>query len=217
MENIIFNAVLLLISIGGFLLGKFVFPNVPKSVADKLRQLAAWADKFVVWAREFRKQDSGPAKMEMVVEQLKAVAKEAGWDVTEDQLRAIAQAAYENMMKGAEEAQQTQEPALGAAPAASAARYYEIGQRKYAEAPTVVINVPAPAAGVPGVAVATDNVPEGALEPNADGSVNAYDEAGLKVGTVDAATADAAAAGVDVVVVEGGQTARDGTQDGASE
>ena len=27
MENIIFNAVLLLISIGGFLLGKFIFPN----------------------------------------------------------------------------------------------------------------------------------------------------------------------------------------------
>ena len=205
MENIIFNAVLLLISIGGFLLGKFVFPNVPKSVADKLRQLAAWADKFVVWAREFRKQDSGTAKMEMVVEQLKAVAKEAGWNVTEDQLRAIAQAAYENMMKGAAEAQQPQEIAQ----AASTARYYEIGRRKFAEASTVVINVPggSAAVSVPGVAVATDNVPEGALEPNPDGSVNAYDEAGLKVGTVDAATAEAAA-GVDVVIVEGGQAAQ---------
>ena len=215
MENIIYNAVLLLISIGGFLLGKFVFPNVPKSVADKLRQLAAWADKFVVWAREFRKQDSGPAKMEMVVEQLKAVAKEAGWDVTEDQLRAIAQAAYENMMKGAAEAQ----PPQGTAQGASTARYYEIGQRKFAEASTVVINVPGGSAAVDaqGVAVATDNVPEGALEPNTDGSVNAYDEAGLKVGTVDAAAAEAAATGVDAVIVEGGQTAQDGTQDGASE
>ena len=106
MENIIFNAVLLLISIGGFLLGKFVFPNVPKSVADKLRQLAAWADKFVVWAREFMKTSSGHEKMEMVVEQLEAIAKEAGLNVTKDQLRAIAQAAYENMMKGAAEAQQ---------------------------------------------------------------------------------------------------------------
>ena len=104
-------------------------------------------------------------------------------------------------------------------PAASAARYYEIGQRKYAEASTVVINVPGGSAEVaaPGAAVATDNVPEGALEPNPDGSVNAYDEAGLKVGTVDAATAEAAATGVDVVIVEGGQTAQDGTQDGASE
>lgn len=210
MENIIFNAVLLLISIGGFLLGKFVFPNVPKSVADKLRQLAAWADKFVVWAREFRKQDSGPAKMEMVVEQLKAVAKEAGWDVTEDQLRAIAQAAYENMMAGAAEAQQPQEPAQ----AASAARYYEIGERKFAEASTVVINMPGAAAeNAPRVAVATDNVPEGALEPNPDGSVNAYDEAGLKVGTVDAATAEAAA-GADAVIVEDGQAYQGAAQNG---
>lgn len=169
MENIIFNAVLLLISIGGFLLGKYVFPNVPKSVSDKLRQLAAWADKFVVWAREFRKQDSGHDKMEMVVEQLKAVAKEAGWDVTEDQLRAIAQTAYENMMAGAAAAQQPQEAAQGA----NTARYYEIGERKFAEASTVVINVPGGPAAVaaPGVAVATDNVPEGALEPNQDGSV----------------------------------------------
>lgn len=214
MENIIFNAVLLLISIGGFLLGKFVFPNVPKSVADKLRQLAAWADKFVVWAREFMKTSSGHEKMEMVVEQLEAIAKEAGLNVTKDQLRAIAQAAYENMMKGAAEAQQPQEPAQGV----SAARYYEIGQRKFAEASTVVINVPggSAAVAVPGVAVATDNVPEGALEPNPDGSVNAYDEAGLKVGTVDADTAEAVAAGVDVVIVEGGQAARDGTQDGAN-
>ena len=213
MENIIFNAVLLLISIGGFLLGKFVFPNVPKSVADKLRQLAAWADKFVVWAREFMKTSSGHEKMEMVVEQLEAIAKEAGLNVTKDQLRAIAQAAYENMMKGAAEAQQPQEPAQGV----SAARYYEIGQRKFAEASTVVINVPGGSAAVaaPGAAVATDNVPEGALEPNPDGSVNAYDEAGLKVGTVDTATAEAAA-GVDVVIVEGGQAARNEQQDGAN-
>ena len=88
-------------------------------------------------------------------------------------------------------------------------------QQEYAEASTVVINVPGPAAGAPGVAVATDNVPEGAPEPNPDGSVNAYDEAGLKVGTVDAATAEAAA-GVDVVIVEGGQAARNEQQDGAN-
>lgn len=69
------------------------------------------------------------------------------------------------------------------------------------------------AVAAPGVAVATDNVPEGALEPNPDGSVNAYDEAGLKVGTVDAATAEAAAAGVGVVVVEDGQAAQGAAQD----
>ena len=200
MKNLILQAVALLVSVGAFLLGKYVFPNVSKSVTAKLRELAAWADKFVVWAREFHKQASGHDKMEMVVEQLQAVAKEAGWDVTEDQLRAIAQAAYENMMAGAAEAEAAQD--------ADKAKFYEIGQRKYAEASTVVINVPAGVPvpdNMPGVAVAVDEVPEGALDVNQDGSVNVYDAAGQKVGTVDAATAEALAAGVGVVIIPGQQ------------
>lgn len=36
----------------------------------------------------------------------------------------------------------------------------------------------------------TDNVPEGALQTNPDGSVNAYDEDGNKIGTVDAETVE---------------------------
>ena len=165
-----------------------------------------WPLKFVVWAREFQKQASGPDKMEMVVEQLKAVAKEAGWNVTEDQLRAIAQAAYENMMAGAAEADTAQD--------ADKAKYYEIGQRKYAEASTVVINVPGSAAGV---AVATDNVPAGALDVNPDGSVNAYDAAGQKVGTVDAATAEAAASAVHTVIIPGQQQEPAQTAQGAAQ
>lgn len=40
-----------------------------------------------------------------------------------------------------------------------------------------------PGMEVPGVEM-TDNVPDGALEPNADGTVNAYDEDGNIVGTL---------------------------------
>lgn len=36
----------------------------------------------------------------------------------------------------------------------------------------------------------TDEIPEGALDTNPDGSVNAYDAAGNKVGTVDAKTVE---------------------------
>lgn len=36
----------------------------------------------------------------------------------------------------------------------------------------------------------TDNVPDGALETNADGSVNSYDESGKPVGTVDIETVE---------------------------
>ena len=52
----------------------------------------------------------------------------------------------------------------------------------------------------------TDNVPEGALQTNPDGSVNAYDADGNKVGTVDAAT---------VAAVTGNTGACDGQQDNA--
>lgn len=41
---------------------------------------------------------------------------------------------------------------------------------------------------IPSKVELTDDVPEGALDTNPDGSVNAYDEAGNKVSTVDAET-----------------------------
>ena len=53
----------------------------------------------------------------------------------------------------------------------------------------------------------TDNVPEGALKTNPDGSVPAFDESGHPVGTVDAETAQKATG-------EGAETATDG-QNGA--
>ncbi len=52
----------------------------------------------------------------------------------------------------------------------------------------------------------TDNVPEGALQTNPDGSVNAYDADGNKVGTVDAAT---------VAAVTGNTGEGDGQQENA--
>lgn len=54
------------------------------------------------------------------------------------------------------------------------------------------------------IAGMTDDVPEGALQTNPDGSVNAYDADGNKVGTVDAAT---------VAAVTGNIGADDGQQD----
>lgn len=61
--------------------------------------------------------------------------------------------------------------------------------------PTVVINTGT-------AAVATDNVPDGALQSNTDGTVNAYDGAGNKVGTVSAEGAEKAANNVGAIVTE---------------
>ena len=62
----------------------------------------------------------------------------------------------------------------------------------------------------------TDNVPEGALKPNPDGSVPAFDESGHPIGVVDAATVAAATGQQEAqkATGEGAETATDG-QNGA--
>ena len=192
MNEVIYAAVYFAVTLGAFLLGKYVFPNIPKIVTDKLGELSEWAAKFVEWAKEFKKDKTGEEKMAAVVEQLKKIADEAGLNVTEDQLKAIAQTAYNAMKAGEKES--TAEPleALTATPAA-----------------TVVINTTAPVTTTEKVAIATDNVPEGATETNADGTVNLYDAAGNITGSVTKEEAEKMAAEVTKIVDEEGNTLAD--------
>ena len=104
MNDIIILAVQLGLTVAAFVIGKYVFPNIPKNVIDKLNMLSQWAAQFVVWAKEFMKKETGEEKMAAVVEKLKEIADEAGIEVTEDQLRAIAQSAYNAMKAGEKEA-----------------------------------------------------------------------------------------------------------------
>lgn len=192
MDKIIMQAVVLGVMVAAFLTGKYVFPNIPKSVTDKLNTLSQWAAQFVIWAREFMKSETGEEKMAMVVQKLKEIADEAGIKVTEDQLKAIAQAAYEAMMAGQKEADMT-EAAKKAAMTVAAPT-----------AATVIINAGADkvTAKEAKTAILTDEVPEGALDENTDGTVNVYDEDGKKTGTVDKKVAEAAAVNVDVIITE---------------
>lgn len=177
MNNIIYAAVYFGVTLAAFMLGKYVFPKVPQNVTNKLASLSAWAAEFVVWAREFKKSQTGEEKMEAVVEKLKEIAEEMGINVTEDQLKAIAQSAYESMKAGEMAAAPLE--AVAAVPAA-----------------TVVINTTGT------VATATDNVPADVLEENPDGTVNVYDADGNKVGTVSAEEAEKAASNVGVIITE---------------
>ena len=183
MNDIIILAVQLGITVAAFVVGKYVFPNLPKNVTDKLTALSQWAAKFVEWAKEFMKKQTGEEKMAAVVEKLKEIADEAGIEVTEDQLRAIAQSAYNAMKAGEKEAAVIELQALEAV-----------------QVPTVNIYTGPAAAGK--TAVATDEVPEGALEDNEDGTVNVYDADGNKTGTIPAAEAAAAAEGVTHIELE---------------
>lgn len=186
MNDIILLAVQLGIAVAAFAAGKYIFPKVPKTVTDKLNMLSQWAAQFVVWAKEFMKKQTGEEKMAAVVEKLKEIADEAGLDVAEDQLKAIAQSAYNAMKAGEKEAETDN------------ATYYKVGQREAAKGSTVNIYT-----GYSGTtAVATNNVPDGALEDNPDGSVNVYNEDGEKVGTITAEEAEAAEQNVGKIVIE---------------
>lgn len=167
MNNIIILAIQLAVAVGAFMLGKYVFPNIPQSVSEKLEELSGWAAQFVVWAREFMKSSTGKEKMDKVVEQLNKIADEAGLEVTEEQLRAITQTAYEAMIAGTKEAGETVEA---------------FQTETTVPAITIINHGPAAVETNGTVAVATDNVPEDALEENPDGTVNTYNEAGEKVG-----------------------------------
>lgn len=193
MNDIIILAVRLGITVAAFVVGRYVFPNLPKNVTDKLTTLSQWAAKFVEWAKEFMKKQTGEEKMTAVVEKLKEIADEAGIKVTEDQLRAIAQSAYNAMKAGEKEA--------GAAAEETLATYYKIGERAAAKGSTVNIYTGTAPAEVK-TAVATDEVPEGALEDNEDGTVNTYDADGNKTGTIPAEEAAAAAEGVTHIEIE---------------
>ena len=195
MDNIIVLAIQLAVAVGAFVIGKYVFPNIPKSVSEKLQELSGWAEQFVVWAREFMKSASGKEKMDKVVEQLKKIADEAGLKVTEEQLRAIAQTAYEAMMAGEKEAGQAAETLQQEAMTVPAI--------------TIINNGPAAVKTTGNVAVATDNVPDGALKENEDGTVNTYNEAGNITGSVTKEEVEKMAAEVTKIVDEEGNTLAD--------
>lgn len=191
MNDIILLAVQLGIAVVAFAAGKYIFPKAPKNVADKLDMLSQWAAQFVVWAKEFMKEQTGEEKMAVVVEKLKEIADEAGLGVTQDQLKAIAQSAY-NAMKAGEK---------GVGTDTDNAAYYKMGQRQKGS----TVNIYTGYSGT--TAVATNNVPDGALEDNPDGSVNVYNEAGEKVGTISAEEAEAAEQNVGKIVIaeDGGE------------
>lgn len=100
MNDMIIAAAQLAFTVAAFLVGKYVFPRVTADVQQKLSSLSAWAVEFVTWAKEFMQQSSGEDKMAAVVRKLQEIAKEAGWEVTEDQLKAIVQSAYNAMKAG---------------------------------------------------------------------------------------------------------------------
>ena len=84
-----------------FVVGRYIFPNIPADtiteITAKINIIVEYADKFVSWAKQFMSNATGQDKMNEVVKQLINIADRYGLDITETEIRAIAQKAYDNM------------------------------------------------------------------------------------------------------------------------
>lgn len=87
----------------GFFAGKY-FAGLPKetidSITSKINIIIKYADSFVSWANYFMKDKPGDEKMAEVVKQLSEIAKKYNLDITDTEIQAIAQKAYDSMKAG---------------------------------------------------------------------------------------------------------------------
>ena len=101
----IVEAVLIVIC---FVLGRYVVPRIPnefkeavKNKTDKafnaLRLAATWAEKFIVMEARFSKC-SGAEKMEHVIAAVQKVLAKYDITMTDEEVKAIAQECYENLI-----------------------------------------------------------------------------------------------------------------------
>ena len=99
----------IVVILAAYLIGRYILPNIPKEtiqdVTAKVDLIINYADKFVAWAKWFKKDSTGSEKMAAVVEQLMAIANKYNLDISEDEIKAIAQKAYDQMQAGIKEAE----------------------------------------------------------------------------------------------------------------
>lgn len=66
---------------------------------SKIALITNYAEAFISWAKQFMKDDKGPVKMNEVVNKLIIISERYNLDITEDEIRAIAQRTYDRIKK----------------------------------------------------------------------------------------------------------------------
>ena len=98
MDDIIYFGIMLAISILSFVMGKFVFPKIPN---DNMEIIEKWAIKIVHFCRQFLAGEEGEKKMEKAVSLLDQIQHKYDMNLTEEELKAIIQYAYDKMKQEA--------------------------------------------------------------------------------------------------------------------
>ena len=101
MEQGIVYIVMGLVCVVAFMVGKYVMPNAQETVNKALYPLLMqWGLSACKYIKQYFNDISGEEKNRRAAELIMEVAKQAGVTITEEQARAIAQAAYEQMKAG---------------------------------------------------------------------------------------------------------------------
>lgn len=97
MDNIIYYGIMLVIAVVTFLLGKYVFPKI-KLDSNTFSTLTSWVYKFVVSAKNQFEDGQGKEKLAYVTEQVKVLCEKYNIDLTDEQIRALIEDAYDLMI-----------------------------------------------------------------------------------------------------------------------
>lgn len=115
MEQGIFYIAVGVAIILGTLVGRYVFPNISETVSSALNLLSAypmlmkWGTAACQYIKQYLDNMSGEDKNKKAAEMIMELAKQVGLEITEEQARSIAQAAYEAMKKEAENSKPAKE------------------------------------------------------------------------------------------------------------
>lgn len=97
MESIVYLITWIIIVIALVIVNKTLGADSAKDIVMKTSLIIQYAEAFVSWARQFKSNLSGNEKMDVVIEKLTNVADKHDIDISEDEIRAIAQKAYDTM------------------------------------------------------------------------------------------------------------------------
>lgn len=97
MESIVYLITWIIIVIALVIVNKTLGADSAKDVVMKTSLIIQYAEAFVSWAKQFKSNLSGNEKMDVVIEKLTNVADKHNVDISEDEIRAIAQKAYDTM------------------------------------------------------------------------------------------------------------------------
>lgn len=117
MKELLMNSdtIMLIISIITFVIGRYVVPKIPPSTyeflsnaLDEIEFVVKWADKYVLWARQFMSANSGVEKMNYVVNAITTICDQYCIDMDDEQIQAIVQESYDNLIAGKKEAEKVE-------------------------------------------------------------------------------------------------------------